>query len=343
MIRLSPTLTLTAVGAGVVGGAIVVGGLGWIFGYTVLTGIGVAALVILVIAALTTRVVPDLTVERIIEPTTVERGQPAHGLVSVRNRTTRPTAACQARDRVIDTGGGRVDEHVQVDIPRLRRGQSIAVPYQLPTTRRGVLQVGPLSIDRSDPFGLFVAQRTVGSAIDVRVEPRVIKLDPRPSGRLRHLDGPTSESASSGTLTFHSLREYTRGDDVRRVHWPSTARTGTLMVREQVDTSQPSTVIVVDVRADRYMHDDFEEAIDVAASMVAASDRLGFPIRLITTSGQTAAVRAGQHAGELRTLLSSMQPVPANGPIDGPIGGRLDGSVGGRANGPIGGTVGRGG
>jgi uncharacterized protein (DUF58 family) len=112
-------------------------------------------------------------------------------------------------------------------------------------------------------------------------------------------------------LTFHTLREYVLGDDIRRVHWKTTARTGTLMVREHVDTSQPSTVVVLDTRRDRYTGDGFEDAVDVAASVVAASQRKGFPIRFVTTAGDLHLVRAGQRGQDLADFLAAVQAADA--------------------------------
>ena len=73
-----------------------------------------------------------------------------------------------------------------------------------------------------------------------------------------------------GSVTFHRLREYVIGDDLRKVHWPSTARLGKLVVRQYVDTAQPYTMVLVDLRPEVYSPDSFEEAIDVAASVVAS-------------------------------------------------------------------------
>ena len=78
----------------------------------------------------------------------------------------------------------------------------------------------------------------MGGTVTLLVQPHVIALDPRPAGRARHLEGPVSDTgAARHAQTFHSLREYVPGDDIRRIHWRSTARTGTLMVRDHVDTS----------------------------------------------------------------------------------------------------------
>jgi uncharacterized protein (DUF58 family) len=293
--------SLTGRGAAVAGGAFCFGVLGVALGYVALTVIAATTAAVLVGARLVASSAPQLEVARTIEPLRVERGQPARGLVAVRNGRDRRTRACSA----IDSVGGR---RVEVAIPALRRGQSIAVPYPVPTERRGELVVGPLLIARGDPLGLWHAQRPVGSTVTLLVHPRVHPVDLQPAGRARHLDGPTSDTAPSGTLTFHSLREYAPGDDIRRVHWRSTARTGTLMVREHVDTSLPSAVVVLDVRADRYEGDAFEEAVDVAASFVAASERRGFPVRLVTSTGAVHAVRAGQRAQALRDVLTAIQP-----------------------------------
>jgi len=79
------------------------------------------------------------------------------------------------------------------------------------------------------------------------------------------------------------------------------------MVRQDVDTSLPSTVVVVDDRQDRYHSDGFEEAVDVAASVVSASQARGFPVRVVTTSGHRVASRAGQASVHLMDYLSGLQ------------------------------------
>jgi uncharacterized protein (DUF58 family) len=290
---------ITPIGGAVASAGVAFGALGVVFGYRGLSVAGAAIVLGVIVCAAITLWVPALEVARVVEPTRVARGNPAHGLVSVRNLRGRRSRACSAVEKV---GAGSV----RVEIPSLGSGRSIAVPYDLPTRRRGPLTVGPLAIHRRDPFGLWETSRSVGESVTLLVEPKVYPLDPRPAGRVRHLDGPTSDSATQGTMTFHSLREYTLGDDIRRVHWRSSARTGTLMVREHVDTSLPSTVIVLDTTAARYHGDSFEDAVDIAASVAAASQARSFPVRMVTTSGATLAVRAGQRGQELRDYLATV-------------------------------------
>jgi uncharacterized protein (DUF58 family) len=107
-----------------------------------------------------------------------------------------------------------------------------------------------------------------------------------PSGREHHVEGPASDTADDGSLTFHALREYVLGDDLRRVHWRSTARTGTLMVRQMVDVSLPHTTLVLDTRRRAYASgDDFELAVDCAASVAYAAARSHFPVHLVSEAG----------------------------------------------------------
>lgn len=301
---------LTPTGQAVAALAVVLSPLGWALGYQLLTVLAAMFAISVAVGWVATLVLPRLDVERSIEPRRVERGNPALGLLAVRNAGARRSRACEAVESIVarsgPPAGAGPGTNVTVAVPSLRPGRSVSVPYRLPTHRRGTLQVGPLAIERRDALGLWHARRPVGDVVTVLVQPHVIALDPRPAGRARHLDGPVSEQALRGTQTFHSLREYTPGDDIRRIHWRSTARTGTLMMREHVDTSQPSTVVVLDLRASRFAGDGFEEAVDVAASVVAASERAGFPVRLVTTHGRSLTVRSGQRATAIADFLAAV-------------------------------------
>lgn len=309
--RSRPTLTPTGVAVVLI--AIALGSLGWALGYRVLTVLAAALGACVLAGWLGTFLLPRIEVERSIEPTRVERGSPALGLLAVRNVGRRRSRPCEAVEPITSTSVAAVTTEAATDIvvavPSLRPGRSVSVPYRLPTHRRGTLAVGPLAVERRDPLSLWHARRPVGDVVTLLVQPHVIALEPRPAGRARHLDGPVSENAPRGTQTFHSLREYAPGDDIRRIHWRSTARTGTLMVRDHVDTSEPSTVVVLDLRSSRFGGDEFEEAVDVAASVVAASERAGFPVRLVTTAGRSMAVRAGQRGRGIADFLAAVGAV----------------------------------
>ena len=132
--------------------------------------------------------------------------------------------------------------------PAIAAGHVERLTYELDTSRRGNVTAGPLVLRRTDPFGLVTAERRVtGTVHGRRPAPSATPLRMLPSGRLRDLEGPTRE-VSKGTASFHQLREYVPGDDMRHIHWRTTARTGTMMVKQLVDTTRPEIVVIVDNR-----------------------------------------------------------------------------------------------
>jgi uncharacterized protein (DUF58 family) len=149
-----------------------------------------------------------------------------------------------------------------------------------------VFDLGPVEVVRADPFGLCRTVQRLGQRQRISVHPRLWPLAALPSGTSRNLEGPSSDASPQGTITFHRLREYVVGDDLRTIHWPSTARTGALVVRHNVDTAQPYTVVLADLRPAVYSEDTFEMAVDVTASLVHSMSVDRAPVQLRTTGGR---------------------------------------------------------
>ncbi|MGR6320815.1 DUF58 domain-containing protein [Micromonospora soli] len=270
---------ITARGVGLLAAAVALLGVGFRFAYPELTVLGVAAAVAVGYALVTAAWRPRLTVERVADPDRVARGEPAAMTLTVRNGGRLRAASLVAEDRC----GGRL---VPVPLLRLRPGRHTEVRYEVPTHRRGVVPVGPLRVTRRDPLGLVTLARSYGGRVPVWVHPRIHPLTAVPTGAGRSLDGRT-DSVPHGSITFDSLREYVVGDELRRVHWRTSARVGELMVRENVDTSLPRMVVVLDNRAGAHpervdgLAESFESACEAAASVVAAAVREDLPVSLL--------------------------------------------------------------
>jgi uncharacterized protein (DUF58 family) len=268
---------VTARGAALaIAGALLIAG-GFSFGYPPLAMLGTAALISVAGAVAMVAWRPRLGVHRSADPDRVERG-----------------AECTVTLHVRNTGrvrGGRMTAHDQcgpVTVPvlldRLRPGATGSSAYPVPTTRRGVLQLGPLRIGRQDPLGLASAETRYGEPGTVWIHPKVHPVRAVPAGVTRNLEGRI-DAGSHGNLTFHALREYVIGDDLRHVHWRTSAKVGDLMVREHIDTSLPRIAVVVDDRAAVHTEDSFEAAIEAAASVVCAAIREGLQAELQLASG----------------------------------------------------------
>ncbi len=278
---------LTRVGWATLVGALVLYAAGFALGYPEPVLLAAGAVLALAAALAWTLPRARLVVSREVEPAKVARGDPAVAVLRVGNDGRRALSGLRARDRFGET-------EQTVALPRLPRGATRIVTYPLPTHARGEITVGPLRLLREDPLGLTRRVGEHGAAATLLVRPRTVALPVLPSGRAHHLEGPSSDTAPSGTTTFHTLREYVVGDDLRHIHWRSSARTGTLMVRRLVDASLPTTTVVLDTRGLVYPDPGaFELAVDAAASVAVAAARAGFPVRLLAGEAAPLDVKGG--------------------------------------------------
>lgn len=158
--------------------------------------------------------------------------------------------------------------HKYFRISNLRTQQSTHISTQLRADRREIITIGPLSVRRGDPFGLMRREQHLAEPITVYVHPQICVLPGRQSGIPRDFEGTPSRDVVDDDLDFHGLRQYEYGDDVRNVHWASTAKTGTLMLRRFEATHRSDTSLILDTDMHRYASvDQFETAVSVFASI----------------------------------------------------------------------------
>ncbi len=260
----------------VIGGIAAIAGV--ILGYNTLLALGIALLLAVLIGRIWIVRRPRVSATRVVSPERVRSGRTARSELTVVNTGRRRTSGGIALEQFGDT-------QIPLELPSLEPNESAVITTELPTERRGVFRVGPLDVTRSDPFGLVRSGEPEEGAATLWVHPLVHPVEPFPSGFARDLEGPESGEALEGGVTFHTLRDYVRGDDLRQIHWRSSARINKLMVRHNVDTHQPRSLVILDNRAASYEGYAFEDAVRAAASVVVASMSRNFEFRLITTDG----------------------------------------------------------
>ncbi|MGB3955370.1 MAG: DUF58 domain-containing protein [Brooklawnia sp.] len=186
------------------------------------------------------------------------------------------------------------------------------VTYQLVGAERGRFRIGPLLVRSLDPFGLARNDMAFATITEVAVTPHIFEL-----GRLRAgASGASAEThtARAGLVGQDDVlvREYRRGDDVRRVHWRSTARVGELMVRREEQSWQPTTRLVLDNRRSAHAGtgsaSSFEWSVSAAASAGIALLGTGTTLELADADGQSLGPD-GDRAMRAQQLISELTDV----------------------------------
>ena len=248
---------------------------------------------LLLLAGLPFVLLPDRTRGHVVlRSTRTVVGEVGAGRLHVTNR-----GGLTLRHPVVDVPVG--DRLVTVRLPRLAPGREASGAFDVPAYRRGVLTVGPALARRSDPLGLYRRSMSWAPPVELLVRPRMVALEGVTLGTTQDLDGAPSDQVSMSDLAFHAMREYVRGDDLRHVHWRSSARAGQLHVRQYHDSRRSRALVLVDDDAGAYPGPDaFELAVSVAASVL---------VRL-TEDAYDASLVCGDHRvvdGSLDDLLDS--------------------------------------
>ncbi len=271
----------TRAGLLVILGGIALVALGRFLGLTELYAIGAAIGLLAVVCGLWVALRGiDIVVTRSVRPSRVHVGNPCTVEVQVRNRSRRSTPVLRILDPVTDTAGA------DLLLAPLALRHTTTVAYRLPTTQRGIVTVGPMQVSVTDPFGMATTHTPAAPAVDITVLPRVDDIPPLPRSVGPDPDG-TAETGSLGRSgeDFAALRPYIVGDDLRRVHWPSSARTGELLVRQHDVPWQGRVCVILDLRRQASDSDQLERAVSAAASILRTHLRRGDHVRLVTTSG----------------------------------------------------------
>jgi uncharacterized protein (DUF58 family) len=199
----------------------------------------------------------------------------------------------------------------RVVLERLGAHQASSVAYTVRADVRGRYPIGPLVIRLTDPFGLCELTRSFPSIDRLTVIPQVVGL---PTVRLAGEYAGTGDSRARSVAVHGeddaATREYRRGDDLRRVHWRSTARTGELMVRREEQPWESRATVVLDTRVFAHRGEgptaSFEWAVSAAASIAVHLRQAGYKLRMVTGSGVD--IDAGEIGGE-GVLLDTLADV----------------------------------
>jgi uncharacterized protein (DUF58 family) len=255
-------------------------GRGWVFlaSGSLLVALGMAArvtpaaqfgalvgLLPLVAAALTRNPRSDLDLQRTLSAQELATGDTLRVTVSVRGRFPRGHSLLLEDLAPAALGGGH-----RFALTGLS-GQAISRPhYKVRVGPRGVHHLGPMRIHVIDRFGMVHRVVTSGGRDEVLVFPRVVPLDPVVLGGASVGSGG-GHLGTLGAATDDVIpREYYPGDEVRRIDWKATARTGGLMVRSEESPWRSAVTLVLDLREGDHHGHEPDSSLDASLSLAAS-------------------------------------------------------------------------
>lgn len=244
--------------------------------------------------------------------TRVQVGEPFEERITVHNRWLLPKGWLEVRERS--------------DLPGHSGGMAISLPargfrsWRTVTTanHRGLYRLGPVEVCASDPFGLFTFRRAFLSQDTLLVYPAVVSI---PFFRVVAADlpgeGPLRQRSQALTPHAASVRDYAYGDSLARVHWPSTARLGRLMVKEFDQGLGGDLWLLVDmhkgVQAGRGRDATDEWAATIAASVAHRYLDAEMSVGLLAQGDRFVAVAPKRGSGHLLRILEELATVRAEG------------------------------
>jgi uncharacterized protein (DUF58 family) len=328
----------------VLGIALAIAGFGFRYGELIALALG--AFVALALGWLWVRGHNAISVTRMLESTELEAGQDIASVIAVTNISTQtfnggvlyetlkqisavdreaeinqpaspsgPQSNGSANSNPPDSGRGR---SIPVRVGRIEPKGQIVTSYALPKSTRGEYQLGPLRFEQADLFGLWRKIRQFDVVETILVRPKIHNLLGDATGRHQQAPSRTANPALSSSIAFDRLRAYVVGDDLRRVHWKTSARAGELMVRETLDEIVDDILIVIDdnigdldtsrTNGEFEPTQAYEDLVEIAASLAMYAAQVGQRARIRTSSGASAEQNAGVVSTEALRLLALATP-----------------------------------
>jgi uncharacterized protein (DUF58 family) len=243
----------------------------------------------------------SIALSRIVQPPEAAVGDQVSVTLAIENRNELPINRLLLEDRVEGLGTAAC---IVARLP----GKTIAkVPYSIACQQRGIKRIGPVTVTVSDPLGLASTRRVLGVEDRLVVYPRTYPLSGYPPVRGRDPSSYAArpEFASRGGEDFFTMREFRHGDDLRQVHWKSSAHRDQLMIKQLEAPWQSRGLLVLDTRSSAYANEEaFEDAVEGTASFFKHLRASGFDLDVLIGSTYIRASSALSASQTLEALAS---------------------------------------
>ncbi|RPK66579.1 hypothetical protein EES43_06445 [Streptomyces sp. ADI96-02] len=280
---------LTTRGRSFLAAGLAAAGCAYVLGQADLLRVGLLLAVLpLICVAVLWRTHHRVTGTRRLAPSRVPAGSEARVHLRIDNVSRLATGLLMLQDRVPYVLGPRP----RFVLDRVEPGGRREVSYRVRSDLRGRYPLGPLQLRLGDPFGMCELTRSFSAYDTLVVIPRTAPLPPlRLAGEASGYGDGRGRSLAFAGEDDVIPRGYRHGDDLRRVHWRSTARHGELMVRREEQPQRARCTVLLDTRRIAFEgagpDSAFEWAVSAAASALVHMLERGFAVRLLTDDGST--------------------------------------------------------
>lgn len=249
-----------------------------------------------------------LAVERTV-PGEIFAGTPCLVSLSVTNQKRFfPSFSIEIEDRIEHLPKGKKCYFLKIS-----PGSAQQTAYRLTLPRRGRYELDEVRISTRFPFALFTKTRILSVGGEMLAYPRISPVGLPAGDALKQTGWDASMQRGQG-IDFFALREMQPGDELRWVHWPSTARTGTFQVREFTDDQRPQVDMMVWQEMPEgidHAEERLDPAVDMAASLLLAFVQREQPVRLATATHQFPPVDHPSRLAEILQYLALLSPAEA--------------------------------
>jgi uncharacterized protein (DUF58 family) len=280
--------------------------IGRIFAIVELFVIGAGFLVAVMVALLFVRLRrPRVSATRWVHPTVLVAGDTGRVDLRLEYQDAIRSTSFELAERV--SRANATDYVARLSVAPLAPGTRSSAGYQLPTTVRGIVQLGPLDVEIRDPLGIATTTAVAAGTDSVTVAPRtyLLKMPVLGQGQLgRHL---VVQARRLGQGEFHGLRTYVDGDEPRSIDWKASARSENLFVKEHTVEGLKRCTVVFDANPTSYLDaDGFERGVTAAASLVHSSEQAGLTTRFVTSGGID--LRGPETGANTLSVLARIEP-----------------------------------
>jgi uncharacterized protein (DUF58 family) len=252
----------------------------------------------------------EIRVVRRVSPERARSGQPVTVSLQVHNEGRGHAPLLLLEDRIPNGVVG----NARFAVNGIEPGGGRETSFTITARQRGAYAVGPLNISYIDPFGLARVRIQAAAASNFLVYPAIENLQLLRDIGERHSVSSSAVKQLTGARgeDFYTMREYAYGDDLRKVHWPSTAKLGKLMLRQEETPWQARATVLID---DRRVHEgygdnnSFERSVVASASVADLYHRVGYTYRLVgAVDPGIPSGKGSEHHRRCLDLLATMSP-----------------------------------